>query len=115
VVGTVRSLLKSKGLPGWVWGEAVEMTVYLLNRSPKMGIEGKTPFEGWYGKKPGIQHMRTFRCVVHVRDTTSNLKKLDDWSRPMVFIGYEPGSKAYKAYDLVIKIVNVSRDMIFDE
>jgi hypothetical protein len=33
----------------------------------------------------------------------------------MVFIGYEPGSKAYKAYDLVSKIVNVSRDMIFDE
>jgi hypothetical protein len=59
--------------------------------------------------------MQTFECVVHVEDTKSNLKKLDDWSRPMIFISYEPGSKAYWAYDLVTKKVHVSRDMIFDE
>jgi hypothetical protein len=115
VAGTTHSLLKSKGLPGWLWGEVVTTAVYLLNRSPTKGINGKTSFEGWYGKKSGVQHMQTFECVVHVEDTTSNLKKLDDWSRPMIFISYEPGSKAYWAYDLVTKKVHVSRDMIFDE
>jgi hypothetical protein len=95
VVGMARSLLKSKGLPGWLWGEAVATAVYLLNWSPMRGVDGKTPFEGWYGKKPDVQHLRTFECVVHVKDTTPNLKKLDDPSRPMIFIGYEPGSKVY--------------------
>lgn len=30
---------------------------------------------------------------------TLNVKKLDDRSRPMIFVGYEPGSKAYRVYD----------------
>jgi hypothetical protein len=63
----------------------------------------------------GVQHLHTFECVVHVKDTTPNLKKLDDRSRPMVFIGYESGFKAYHAYDLVLKKVIVSRDVMFDE
>jgi hypothetical protein len=93
VVGTARCLLKSKGLSRWLWGEVVAMAVYLLNRSPSRSVEGKTPFETWYEKQSGVQHLRTFRFVVHMKDTTPNLKKLDDRSWPMVFIGYEPGSK----------------------
>jgi hypothetical protein len=42
-------------------------------------------------------------------------KKLDDRSAPMVFIGYEPGAKAYRVYDPVAQRVHVSRDIIFDE
>jgi hypothetical protein len=30
----------------------VATAVYLLNRSLTRGVEGKTPFKGWYGKKP---------------------------------------------------------------
>jgi transposase InsO family protein len=115
VVGTARSLLKSKRLPRWLWGEAVATAVYLLNRSPTRSVEGKTSFEVWYGKKPGVHHLRTFGCVVHVKNTTPNLKKLEDRSQPMIFIGYELGSKAYRAYDPVSKKVHVTRDVVFDE
>jgi hypothetical protein len=59
-----------------------------------------------------VQHLRTFGCVVHVKDTTSNLKKLDDRSRPMIIIGYEPGSKAYQVYDSVSNKVHMSRDIV---
>ncbi|KAF0902507.1 hypothetical protein E2562_017906 [Oryza meyeriana var. granulata] len=44
-----------------------------------------------------------------------NAKKLDDRSKPMIFVGYEPMSKAYRAYDPVARQVHVSRDIIFDE
>jgi hypothetical protein len=47
--------------------------------------------------------------------TTPNLKKLDDHSKTMVFIGYELGSKAYRAYDPVSKKVHVTRDLVFEE
>jgi hypothetical protein len=47
--------------------------------------------------------------------TTPNLKKLDERSRPMIFIGYEPGLKAYSVYNPLTKKVHVSRDVIFDE
>jgi len=45
VVGTARSMLKAKGLPGEFWGEAVTTAVYLLNRSSSKSMGGKTPYE----------------------------------------------------------------------
>lgn len=115
VVATARSMLKAKGLPGKFWGEAVSTAVYLLNRSPTKSVQGKTPFESWYGKKPAVHHLRTFGCVVHVKLNTPNMKKLDDRSKPMIFIGYERGSKAYRAYDPTTGRVHVTRDLVFDE
>jgi hypothetical protein len=38
------------------------------------------------------------------------MKKLDDRSRPMMMIGYEPGRKAYRLYDPGKKCLHVSRD-----
>jgi hypothetical protein len=111
----VHSLLKSKGLPSWLWGEVVTTAVYLMNRSPTKGVAEKTSFEAWFCKKPGVRHLRTFGCIIHVKHTVPNLKKLDDCSPPMVFFRYELGSKAYHAYDLVTKKVHLSRDVIFDE
>jgi hypothetical protein len=46
---------------------------------------------------------------------TPNLKKLDDRRWPMVFIGFELGSKTYRTYDPVSKKVIVLRDIVFDE
>lgn len=115
VVGTACSMLKAKGLPGQFWAEAVATTVYVLNRSPTKSVEDKMPFEAWYGKKPAVHHLRTFGCVVHVKLTTPNMKKPDDRSKPMIFIGYEHGSKAYRAYDPTTKRAHVTRDAVFDE
>lgn len=58
---------------------------------------------------------RQFACIVHVKNTKLHLKKLEDRSKPMIFIGYEPGSKAYRAYDSATDRVIVSRDVVFDE
>jgi hypothetical protein len=43
------------------------------------------------------------------------VRKLDDRSRPGVFIGYADGTKAYRIYDQVSWRVLVSRDVVFDE
>lgn len=115
VVATARSMLKAKGLPGWLWGEAVSTAVYILNRCPTKSVDGMTPFEAWHGKKPAVHHLRTFGCIVYVRNTTPHLKKLEDRGRKMIFIGYERGSKAYRAYDPIAKRVHVTRDVVFDE
>jgi hypothetical protein len=96
-------------------GEAIATAVYLLNRSPMKSLQGQMSFEAWYGKKPRVLNLRTFGCVAHVKNTRPNLKKLEDRSTSMIFIGYEPGSKAYGVYDPVSKKVHVSRDVIFDE
>ena len=56
-----------------------------------------------------------FGCIAHMKVTTPNLKKLDDRSRRTIFVGYEPGSKAYRVYDPVTQRMHVSRDLVFEE
>jgi hypothetical protein len=99
VTGMACSMLKAMKMPGWFWGEAVVTTVYVLNRSPTQSVEGRTPYEVWHGSKSSVHHFRTFGCVAHMKQGSKRLSKLEDRSTPMVFIGYEPGSKAWQFYD----------------
>ena len=101
VVSMVRAILKAKDLPRELWGEDVSTCVYILNLSSTKALLGQTPHEKWIGRKPSVDHWRTFGCIVHVKDTRRHLSKLEDRSKPMIFIGYELGSKAYKCLDPV--------------
>jgi hypothetical protein len=115
VVATARSMLKVKCLPGWFWCEAVNATVYVLNRCPTKSVDVMTPFEVWHGRKPVVHHLRMFGCIMYVRNTTPHLKKLEDRGHKMIFIGYESGSKVYHAYGPITKRVHVTHDVVFDD
>jgi hypothetical protein len=78
-------------------------------------VQGKTPYELWTRSTPGVQYLHMFRCIAHVKTTTPHVKKLDDRSQCMIFVGYEPGSMAYRAYDPVAERVTMSRGVVFDE
>jgi hypothetical protein len=112
IVTMARSLLKTRGLPAAFWGEAVTTAVY-LNRTPTKSVAGKTPFEAWHGHKPTVEHLRVFGFLAYVKVTRPHLKKLDDRSVAMVFIGYEPDVKAWHFYDPVAQRVHVSCDAVF--
>ena len=94
-MGMARSLLKSMSVLGEFWGEVVKHSVHLLNRLPTKSLGSRTPFEVLHGKKPHLGHLRVFGCKVHGKVITPNLKKLDDRSIPMVYLGVEDGSKAH--------------------
>jgi len=115
VVGMARSMMKAKKMSAEFWGEAVTTTVFILNRAPTKALKGKTPFEAWHGRKPNVSFLRTFGCIGHVKNTKPHLGKLEDRSTPMVLLGYEEGSKAYRLYDPKRGKVVISRDVVFDE
>ncbi|WVZ84641.1 LOW QUALITY PROTEIN: hypothetical protein U9M48_031648 [Paspalum notatum var. saurae] len=110
-----RCMLKAKGMPAAFWGEAVTTAVYILNRASTKALDGQTPFEAWHGRKPDVSHLRTFGCIGHVKVTKPGLSKLEDRSKPMVVLGYEAGSKAYRMYNPVERRVVISRDVVFNE
>jgi hypothetical protein len=74
-----------------------------------------TPFELWHGKTPTVHHLKVFGCIMYVKNTVPHLKKLDDRGRKIIFIDYERGGKAYRAYDSITGHVMVTRDVVFDE
>eukprot|EP00253_Pinus_taeda_P001612 PITA_01612 len=63
-----RSMLIGGGLGQEFWADAVEISCYLVNKSPSSVLEDKTPQEVWIGKKPSLSHLR---WVVYSRDVLS--------------------------------------------
>ena len=59
--------------------------------------------------------MRIFASLVHVKKLGEQLKKLDDKSKPMICIGCEVGTKAYRCYDPNKKSFHIKTDLIFEE
>ena len=80
VIVAAKSMLKAKGLPGCLWGEAVATAVYLLNRCPTKNVEGMTSFKAWHGKKSAVHHLKVLGCIAYEWNTSPHLKKLEDRS-----------------------------------
>ena len=57
----VRSMMTESSLHISLWGEALKIVVYLLNRVPtKATIQ--TPYELWTGRKPSLKHLHIWGC-----------------------------------------------------
>lgn len=115
VAAMTRSLLKGSGLPSFMWGEAVRHSVYILNRVPTRALTGKTPYEAWNGRKPDLGHIKVFGCVAYMKVPAVHVKKLDDRSKRVVYLGREPGTKGDLLYDPDTGVVHVSRDVVTKE
>jgi hypothetical protein len=59
--------------------------------------------------------MRVFRCIAYALVPKQLRHKLEPGSKKGVFVGYEPGSKAYRIlFDDTLKVI-VSREVVFQE
>ena len=63
IMEMTRCLLHVKELPKEHWAEVANTTVFLLNRLPTKTVDGKTPFEAWYGFKPPLKNLKVFSCL----------------------------------------------------
>jgi hypothetical protein len=82
---------------------------------PTKALDGKIPFEAYHGKKLPVGFFRMFGCLGFVKDKKLALKKLDDRTTLMVFIGYSEGAKAYRMLEPSTGRMHVSHNIVFDE
>jgi 2,3-bisphosphoglycerate-independent phosphoglycerate mutase len=113
VVEMARSMMKSMSVPAEFWGEAVKTAVHVLNRSPTRCLKGVTPYEAWRKRKPAVDYLMTFGCVGFMKLVGPGVTKLSDRALPVVFLGYEPGSKAYRLVYPVQHRLYVTHDVVF--
>ncbi|CAN0920234.1 Retrovirus-related Pol polyprotein from transposon TNT 1-94 [Linum grandiflorum] len=115
IVEMARSMMTAKKLPNQLWAEAVNTTIYILNRSPTKAVQNKTPFQAWHHKRPQVDNLKVFGCIAYAHISTPNRDKFDQKGEKLIFIGYSDESKGYRLYNPLKNEVVISRDVIFDE
>lgn len=110
---SARAMLYHAGRDMSYWGEAVKTASYLKNRLGTRTLVGKTPYEGWWKKKPDISNTRVFGCVVWVHTPKEKRNKLNAKAIECIFVGYSEQSKAYVCWDPKTRSCIVSRDVVF--
>lgn len=95
----------------------MDITCYLVSRSPSLTLDDKTPHEVWTGNKLSFKHLRVFCCGAYVHVPKENRGKLDKKVEKCTFSGYKDGLNdiRFKIEKLrrLCKIEN--RDAIFKE
>nr|XP_048321730.1 uncharacterized protein LOC107406968 [Ziziphus jujuba var. spinosa] len=102
-------------MPKKFWAEDIYTSSYTQNRCFTKSIEGKTPYELWFGEKPYLKNVKVFGnvCFLHVH---SNMRdKLDKKANVDVLVGYSEVTKGFRVYILETKKLVVIRDVKIDE
>ena len=118
IVECARTMLHAKQLGVFLWAEAVNTAVYLLNRVPATGEDDlKTPYEIWVGKKPDLGHVRVFgeESVPFGHVPKQFTQKFDARGKKIILVGYDGESTNYRLYHPDTKKVTVSRNVVFHE
>ena len=113
IVEMTRCLMHEKGLPKEYWAEAINIVVFLLNRLPTKAVDGKTPFEAWYGFKLNMKNLKIFGCLCFTHVPQIKRDKLDKKAEPGIFIGYNTLSKAYIIFQPQSGKIIISRNVVF--
>ena len=108
----VRCMLSNAQLSKSFWKEVASTACYLINRSPSVAIEKKTPQEVWSSSPATYLDLKIFECPAYAHVDNG---KLEPRSMKCIFLGYRFGVKGYKLWCPETKKLVISKDVIFGE
>ncbi|XP_070021825.1 uncharacterized mitochondrial protein AtMg00710-like [Nicotiana sylvestris] len=92
----VRYMLSNAGLDKEFWVEIITYAYHLINHFPSAAINGKTPFEKWYGNLAiDYDSLHAFGSTAYYHVTAS---KLDPRAKKTIFMGITSGVKGYRLW-----------------
>ena len=85
--------------PPFMWDEFYLTASHLQNKTTTQSLQGTTPWEKWYERKPDYSYMREISCraFVLIQPMKKNPKVLER-SLKCILIGYDKDSKTYHCY-----------------
>ena len=113
ILNVARALRFQGSLPIKFWGECVLTAGYLINRTPSLILDGKTPYHVLHGVEPSYNHLRVLGSLCYAHEKTGD--KMASRSRRCIFVGYPYRKKGWRLYDLERQDFFVSRDVVFSE
>ncbi|GJR82052.1 retrovirus-related pol polyprotein from transposon TNT 1-94 [Tanacetum coccineum] len=110
-----RTMLNEQSIPQKFWCNAVDTSIYILNRILIRLFLRKTPYELFKGKKPSPEYFKVFGSKCLILYTKDYLTKFNPKSTEGVFLGYSPNSKAYRTLNNETTRIEESLNVRFDE
>ena len=77
------------GLALQFWADAINTTIYLINKGPLKALDGGIPKEAWIGKQVKYSFLRTFGCeaFVHIDKDDRTSLRLNTRNVPLLDMG----------------------------
>lgn len=99
----------------FLWAEAVNTAVHVLNRSGASSVDNKTPYELWFGKRATVDNFKVFGSVVFAHIPKQKRRKLDKKATKCIFVGYTDHTNSYRVYNSENRSIQTARDVIFEK
>ena len=116
LVEKARCMIISSNVDLSLWSAAIDTANYLRNRSPSSLLNGMTPYEALYNKKPKIKHLIIFGSDAYPLELTNKRDKFEPTAKSnCIMIGYGNKEGIYWIFDKINRKAFRSRDVKFNE
>ncbi|KAL6277717.1 hypothetical protein ACE6H2_021318 [Prunus campanulata] len=115
-----RAFLIHHNVPKYLWGEALQSAMYVINRVPSSVLGFQTPLQVLQAKMktmPPVTNLppKVFGCVAYVHLLPHQRSKLDPCAIKCLFVGYASHQKGYRCYHPPTRKMFVTMDVTFHE
>jgi hypothetical protein len=105
-------MLSNAGMSRHFWAEVASTAYYVINRSPSIPLNKKTPIEVWSVTPADYLQLRVFGCTTYAHVDNG---KLEPREVKCVFLGYGLRVKAYKLWNPKTKMILMRRNVVFND
>src|SRR6266446_9335979 len=114
LVELAQVMLVTAKLPEFLWEPVVAHTAHIQNCSYTTMLADLTPYQGWFGEKPNVVHLREFGANVWILLQGQNIVcKILPKLKRCVYIGYDKGSKSVIYYNVETQRCLTSQNYTF--
>nr|AAO37495.1 putative polyprotein [Oryza sativa Japonica Group]AAS01921.1 putative polyprotein [Oryza sativa Japonica Group] len=115
LIEAARAILDEYKTSDVFWAEAVSTACHAINRLYLHKILKKTSYELLSGKKPNVSYFRVFGSKCFILSKRPRLSKFSPKVDEGFLLGYDSNAHAYRVFNKTSDIVEVTRDVTFDE
>ena len=91
-------MIEAKDLIPKLWDEAINYDAYIQNISLHKSMDGKTPYEAWFGHKTNISHFGILGSRDSDRIPPEKRKALQQKRNECIMFGYYEYTKGYNLF-----------------
>jgi hypothetical protein len=115
LIDMARTMLGEYKTAEWFWSEAVNTACHAINRLYLHRLLKKTSYELLTGNKPNVSYFRVFGSKCYILVKKGRHSKFAPKDVEGFLLGYDSNTEAYRVFNKSLGLVEVSRDVVFDE